>query len=78
MAEFIAELALFLDESDEDVLPAETAANLQEAIAAALQELTPDEETAFVAILDGMAARADSAREASFFRDLPKQVGIRR
>ncbi len=78
LVEFVAELGFFLSESEEDAIPAETVARLQEAIAAAVQELTPQEQTEFLDVLDEMAARTDSVEEAMFYRGLPRQVGIRR
>lgn len=76
LVEIIAQLAVFLELAEEDVLKLEAAVQQQEDIASKLQQLTPAERTEFVRLLNEIAEENPFEAAREYLRSLPEAVGI--
>ena len=76
LIEIIANLALFLEFSDESVLALEEAVKQQEDISARLQQLSPSQRQEFIETLREIAATLPYREQREYLERFPQEVGI--
>jgi hypothetical protein len=76
LVEIIANLALFLEFSDESVLDLDAAVKQQEELAFRLQQLSPSERLEFIRLLNEVADESPFEEQKNYLKELPTMVGI--
>jgi hypothetical protein len=76
LVQVIAQLAIFLEFADEDVLQLDWAVQQEEDMAFRLQQLTPAERSEFIRLLNQVADEWPNDTERAYLRSLPEVVGI--
>jgi hypothetical protein len=76
LVQVIAQLAIFLEFTTEDVLELQAAVQQQEDMAFRLQQLTAAERTEFIRLLHQVADEWPNDSERAYLRSLPELLGI--
>jgi hypothetical protein len=76
LVQVIAQLAIFLEFTTEDVLEVQAAVQQQEDMAFRLQQLTAAERTEFIRLLHQVADEWPNDSERAYLRSLPELLGI--
>ena len=72
----IAQMAIFLELSDDSVIDPDAAVKQLEEMAFTLQKLSGPEQTEFVRILEELAAENSFEDQRDYLRRLPEALGI--
>lgn len=67
---------LFLELSDDSTVDADAAVETIEAMAADLQQLTPEDRSLFVQYIATKADDASSSEQSNFIRQIPSMLGL--